>query len=254
MSMNGPTLTDFAEEHGTADSISNSNTDTTGESGEDSPDDIPAPLLPLDGAVGEEYIFPDRHVSLNQVPQYWENTRNSWNLIPKGAFSIIFDSTSCQNGWPKDSELQTGVYLRGKHISNPPAPVEVDDQLLCGAATTAAQAAYKILSEYDLTDAPVVGLTKECSTSLSIYLDARKKPRQQTVFHRSAPENSELEATIPPTKQSPALFHGFEHIRLFNKSIKNRSNHPGHEIYTEATKPRLSLDDIGWTGMLNDSL
>jgi len=251
--MNGPTLTDFAEEHGTTDSISDSSTKSPEDTDQDTTDSVPPSLLPLDGAVDEKYIFADRHVSLNQVPQYWEETQNPWNLIPRGAFSIIFDSTSCQYGWPIESELETGVYLRGKHMSSPPAPVEVDDQLLYGAATTAAQAAYKILSEYDLTNAPVVGLTKESGTSLSIYLDAAKKPRQRTVFESSSPENSELEATIPATENTPALFHGFGHIRLFNQSTKQGDSYSGHNVYTEATEPRLSLADIGWTGMLNNS-
>ncbi|EMA24889.1 hypothetical protein [Haloarcula marismortui] len=243
------TLSGFASEHGTTDSIRSEPQERQSEAEADT--DTPSPEPPVDGVVDEQYIFDDRHVSLDQVPEYWLEEQQAWNLIPRGAFSIIFDENHCQHGWPSSDELQTGVYLRGNHQSHPPAPVEVDDELLRGAATTAAQAAYKILSEFNLTDAPLVGLTKECSTSLSIYLDATTKPRQRVVYDSTDPEQSHLPATISGTGDSPPLFHGFPHIRLFNKST---GDHPGHEVYVKAEEPRLSLTDIGWTQTLNNSL
>jgi hypothetical protein len=136
-------------------------------------------------------------------------------------------------------------------MSNPPAPVAVDDELLAGAATTAAQAAHKVVSQHHLTDAPVVGLTKECATSLSIYVDSNVGPRQRVVYTNG--HDTTLSPTIPGADESPPLFHGFTKIRLFNKQSGGRE-HPGHEVYTKAEQPRLSLADIGWTQMLNDSL
>jgi hypothetical protein len=247
------TLSGFASEHGTTDNIRSEPQEEQPEADADT--SIPSPEPPVDGAVDERYIFDDRHVSLDQVPEYWLEEQQAWNLIPRGAFSIIFDETHCQHGWPTSTDLQTGVYLRGNHQSHPPAPVETDNELLRGAATTAAQAAYKILSEFNLTDAPLVGLTKECSTSLSIYLDATTKPRQRVVYDSTNPEQSHLPATIPGTEDSPPLFHGFSHIRLFNKSTGDQDrDHPGHEVYVKAEEPRLSLAGIGWTQTLNNSL
>jgi hypothetical protein len=245
------TLSGFASEHGTTDNIRSKPQERQPEAESDT--NAPSPEPPVDGAVDEQYIFDDRHVSLDQIPRYWLEEQQAWNLIPRGAFSIIFDETHCQHGWPTSTDLQTGVYLRGNHQSHPPAPTEADDELLQGAATTAAQAAYKILSEFNLTDAPLVGLTKECSTSLSIYLDATTKPRQRVVYDSTNPEQSHLPATIPGTEDSPPLFHGFSHIRLFNKSTGDR-DHPGHEVYVKAEEPRLSLAGIGWTQTLNNSL
>lgn len=238
-------LDSFAQEHGTTDSI-REETDQR-ESEDEPPVDIPSPEPPLEGAIDEEYIHPDRHVNLDHVPEYWQRNADTWNLIPLGEFVVIFDETSCQHGWPNSNELQTGVYLRGRHQSNPPAPVEVDDDLLRGVATTAVQAAHKIVSEYDLTDAPVVGVTKECGTSLSIYLDTGAKPRMRRVYDKRESKRSALPTTIPETDDSPPLFHGFSSIRLFNKGTRE------HEIYVEAEEPRLSIADIGWTKMLNRS-
>lgn len=255
------TLGSFAEEHGTTDSLSrDSDTGTDGHPPQEKPDQNTQPSdlpltpegieveLPLDSGVPDQYIQEDRHVPLSWIPEYWQEKQSDWNLLPKGSFSIIFDEKHCQHGWPIDSELQTGVYLRGKHGITPPTPVEVDDDLLAAAATTAAQAAHEIVSDYDLTNAPVVGLTKECATSLSVYLDSSVAPRQRVVYTNRSDTTTQLKPTTPGTDGCPPLFRGFTHIRLFNKGSKP------HEIYTKAEQPRLSLPDIGWTQTLNNSL
>jgi len=260
------TLGEFAEEHGTADDIRSETTTrqrksqqpeegntSNGGGDDDTAATTPTAELPITGSVGERYIHPDRHVEVSQIPRYWRDEQAEWNLIPRGEFAVIFDETTCQHGWPVGTDLQAGVYLRGNHQSSPPAPVGIRDSLLRGAATTAAQAAHKIVSESDLTDAPLVGLTKECATSLSIYLDTPVEPRQRVVYDSTNPEQSHLPATIPGTEDSPPLFHGFSHIRLFNKNTGDR-DHPGHEVYIKAEEPRLSLLDIGWTQTLNNSL
>lgn len=262
MSEGNATISEFAKEYGTADP---SERKQTGEDGDAAPGDGQQSAAggdseavdsgaadieveyPVTGPVDEEYIRPDGHVPIDRVPKYWEDERVGWNLIPRGRFSVVFDPSGCETGWQReDTVTDEGVYLPDRHVVTPPAPVEVDDQLLSTAVDAALEAARTVLNEYNFTSAPVVAVTKENRTTLDIQVGSNADPRQRELFNSARPDESYLPVTVPATDDSPALFKGFSHVRLFN----NKSGKPGHEIYTKATQPRLSLREVGYTSRL----
>lgn len=63
--MNGSTLSDFADGRGATGSISDSSAEPPETVDQETTESVSPSLLPLDRPVDEEYVFPERRVSLS---------------------------------------------------------------------------------------------------------------------------------------------------------------------------------------------
>jgi hypothetical protein len=178
----------------------------------------------------------DGHVRReHELDPFWHGEREIFNgyhhgysLVPPGRLHIILDASGdcVERGWKVDEPLKRGVYLDGRADvgTMPPTPIEIDDiylQFAAEAAILATQASVK-------QDDEVVAISGN-SLSLSFAVRAHEKRLDERLIDLSD------DPVVYPDEKPNELHYGYVTVR--------RRGTP-YEVYTQAEKPRLALDDL----------
>lgn len=198
-------LSEFAQEHGTADDIR---------------DDVVLDP-PEDGHLRRVNTIHDFWHGLERIGSYY----NAQSLVPPGQFSIVVDTDAAERGWGSEEPLEPGVWLSGKAdvgSLKPPTPIEIDDRYLRFAAEAC------VIAARELVDDRIVALSTSLHETLTVKVPSEEPGYQEYLF------GEEHNGGIPPEDGAETQY-GFFSVRKMGTPA---------DIYTQAEVPRLTFDDL----------